>query len=1083
MFAWMLPASAVDHNQSLATYQANLASYTQTLADYTAHYNTYAPNSISELDALTLTVNGFANSVASYSSAIQTFNQAETNLSTSNEALAAQPSVIEAASTSLQVAQAVLDSASATLSALTPDYQQALQDRNDAYDAYQASATGGTITETFTGPAITTNIQFLINGSTPISNATDPRIQNYDYSPNVTGGVIYIGGTSQPLQIKPPSPASQLSFYQAAKNGDENISVTFTDNTTATFVNPNGVGNANCPNYECFIVYTAPQGKSIQYITVTSNLGDIWLIDGFTFVTSSYDPTAYQNYLDAQAALDLLAPDYDAALSAEVAASSLVDSAQATYDYESDPATTQALQDTVDGWQVAYDTASTNLSTAYNDAYIDDLAVQQELELIVPPPTSLQVTSLDDTADQGTLRWAITQANANSGGIYDLITFSVSGTITLTSNLPNISQNLTIDGPGKDVLTISGADTYQIFNINQNITLTASDLTLSDGKQSSGGMVYQNRGNFTSTDMRFTGQNGGSAVFIGNSGVATYTRATFDHNGQGITADWGSTPQLPTGVTTWDGQPDSLFQNRTYIYDSVFTDNSYAINSYRFTYIDNSRFENNSWGAVITGLNRTQIYNTEFIGNGIAYYNNVWMPTTFNMGTDNRLLSGNTFKNNGTAIYNDDGYNDGHKFPGWSTFTNNTFLNNGMVVRYYKWDGTTNQSYSVDETSNVTDFVFTNNIFPSLNPPTNIQAVQNEDSSVTVTWDAPQTDTVQVERYAIFFSDGTNTWAVASTTTSVTIPASTFEATGGLDTTYTFGVRSDNDSQAVYSDNSTTVDIVIAAPAPVVTPEPTPTQTPQPEPTVEPSPTPSSTPSPEPVTTPESSPSLTPTPEPSVEPEPTLTPTPEPSPSPSETAQPSPTPTPTPTVTETPKPTPTPSVTPTPTPTETTPAPSSTPEPSETPSPSPVEPETVELEEELTPENIVAAVEELVKIEPTQLSEAQVEAIQEAALAVFDSGAEQGSPEYEAALDALLVAAQADDVVLDEALAAVPLLGDVAGAAVEAFNVIGNAGADMSPEVREQSEKVVIAAVIVGQVAMTATAAATSAAAAAARRP
>ena len=106
----------------------------------------------------------------------------------------------------------------------------------------------------------------------------------------------------------------------------------------------------------------------------------------------------------------------------------------------------------------------------------------------------------------------------------------------------------------------------------------------------------------------------------------------------------------------------------------------------------------------------------------------------------------------------------------------------------------------------------------------------------------------------------------------------------------------------------------------------------------------------------------------------------------------------------------------------------------------------------------------------------------EAALATFET-AKQGSPEYEAALDALLIAAQADDIVLDESLAAIPLIGNVAGAAVEVFNAIGNAGADMSPQVREQSEKVVIASVIVGQIAITATAAATSAASAAARRP
>jgi hypothetical protein len=68
-----------------------------------------------------------------------------------------------------------------------------------------------------------------------------------------------------------------------------------------------------------------------------------------------------------------------------------------------------------------------------------------------PVPTSLVVTSLADTSDSGTLRWAITQANASSGGIYDSITFapSANGTITLTSALPAISQNLTITGNGQ----------------------------------------------------------------------------------------------------------------------------------------------------------------------------------------------------------------------------------------------------------------------------------------------------------------------------------------------------------------------------------------------------------------------------------------------------------------------------------------------------------------------------------------------------------------------------------------------------------------------------------------------------------
>jgi hypothetical protein len=133
-----------------------------------------------------------------------------------------------------------------------------------------------------------------------------------------------------------------------------------------------------------------------------------------------------------------------------------------------------------------------------------------------------------------------------------------------------------------------------------------------------------------------------------------------------------------------------------------------------------------------------------------------------------------------------------------------------------------------------------------------------------------------------------------------------------------------------------------------------------------------------------------------------------------------------------------------------------------------------------TPIADIAAVIET--IEPTSLTEEQVAVLVTVALETFET-AEQGSPEYQQALDLLLVAAQADDIVLDEELAAIPLIGNVAGAAVEVFNALGNAGADMSPQVREQSEKVVIASVIVANIAITATAAATSAAAVAARRP
>jgi hypothetical protein len=229
--------------------------------------------------------------------------------------------------------------------------------------------------------------------------------------------------------------------------------------------------------------------------------------------------------------------------------------------------------------------------------------------------------------------------------------------------------------------------------------------------------------------------------------------------------------------------------------------------------------------------------------------------------------------------------------------------------------------------------------------------------------------------------------------------------------------------------------------------------TPTPEPTPEPSPT-QPEPQPEPqnpvIIEPEPLPTQEPVEEPTVEPSPEPTPEPEPEPSiPSE---------------EEPTPEPTPSEEPSQEPEETEP----------TPLPEPVSPETPEPREpELSVEESVEIIEDAASIDPSALTDEQVEELVEAALAIFEV-AEQGSEEYEAALDALMIAAEADDLELPQELAAIPLLGDVAGAALEVFNNVGNIGADMSPQVREDAEKTVIASVIAVQAAVSAVATATT---------
>ena len=440
------------------------------------------------------------------------------------------------------------------------------------------------------------------------------------------------------------------------------------------------------------------------------------------------------------------------------------------------------------------------------------------------------------------------------------------------------------------------------------------------------------------------------------------------------------------------------------------------------------------------------------------------------------------------------------------------------------------------EVSRLTQLVY--DLTPRLNAPTNLRLQELQDGQIEVLWDAPVQSNTSVERYAIFFTTGDNAgWGISSAQTNAYLSRDIFAQTGGLDATYTFKIRSDNDTQAVYSEFSSAVSILVSSPPPVITPpapgdysagegatidlvapagkkfstvtawygSPTdvscgadvssqvsqiingltsatinadnslgdscggvvkvlilsnltytditatsidtvdPVVTP---PVIEPQPQPQ--PIPFPVETPVIiEPTPTPTEEPTVEPTPAPTVDPTPTPSP----------------TEEPAPTPTQSQEPTPEPTEDVVQPLPEPEPSATPE--------VQPEPELSVEEAIAEIAILSEILPDKLTDAQAEELKNAAITVLDT-AVQGSAEYNQALEALAVVAQADDPELPEELAAIP----GAAAVLDALNALGNIGADMSPKQREESEKIVVSAIVVGQVAQMATAAAASAAAA-----
>jgi hypothetical protein len=154
------------------------------------------------------------------------------------------------------------------------------------------------------------------------------------------------------------------------------------------------------------------------------------------------------------------------------------------------------------------------------------------------------VTKSSDTgvAGDGSLRGEI--AAANSG---DTINFNIpksdpgynastgAWTITLTRGELDITENLTINGPGAGVLSISGNDSSRVFGVASG-SVVLSDLTITQGfttDPNGGGGILATGGNLTLTncvisncqaqpDPIFQSTNGGGAIVV-NGANATLT--------------------------------------------------------------------------------------------------------------------------------------------------------------------------------------------------------------------------------------------------------------------------------------------------------------------------------------------------------------------------------------------------------------------------------------------------------------------------------------------------------------------------------------------------------------------------------
>src|SRR4051812_6675982 len=99
--------------------------------------------------------------------------------------------------------------------------------------------------------------------------------------------------------------------------------------------------------------------------------------------------------------------------------------------------------------------------------------------------SAFHVTTLAD-GGAGSLRAAVAQANAHPGA--DTIDFQpgLAGTIALTGGALDLADDLAINGPGADGLTVSGSNLSRVFKVESGETVLISGLTIAGGKAGSG---------------------------------------------------------------------------------------------------------------------------------------------------------------------------------------------------------------------------------------------------------------------------------------------------------------------------------------------------------------------------------------------------------------------------------------------------------------------------------------------------------------------------------------------------------------------------------------------------------------------
>ena len=343
------------------------------------------------------------------------------------------------------------------------------------------------------------------------------------------------------------------------------------------------------------------------------------------------------------------------------------------------------------GADVAASTNTTGISgdwkLEYHDGTIDNMEIA--VENFEHNLTNYTVTNLDDSGN-GSLRWAIEQANNNTGT--DEITFSVNGTIMLESEI-SITDSLTIIGNGIENTILDGQNKTRHLNLNaMGISIEIQGITFQNGYADNGGAIYSDQEGFyfylepvvlVIRNAKFVqnhAENDGGAIYLrfdgGSNTSQIFGSLLLEENIPDALIFTNNTAGGVGGAIALEKSYQMTINGGTFKNNSatdsggvVFWSVDSGLSNGGLLTINNGTFAENSagWGGVISGGTLT-------INNGVFSKNSATMGGVIkadNLIINNGIFTENSAIRSGGVI---------HSFAGSTMINGGTFEKNSAIL-------------------------------------------------------------------------------------------------------------------------------------------------------------------------------------------------------------------------------------------------------------------------------------------------------------------------------------------------------------------------------------------------------------------